>query len=219
MDPLRHRVLLIRHGETVFNREERLQGTHDSPLTERGRLQAELLGRRLTSSGLNPSTWYVSPLGRVRETSALLRQAWERPLVPETVDARLREISCGDYDGRLRAELDGALLQRIADDPGQRYPGGESLEDVIERARDFLEGTQAGEPFGRSATAVSPQTVVIVSHGNFGRAFGSAALRLGSDFAQRATLDNTGLCVFDWSVHSGRLIRWNDTAHLPPELI
>src|SRR5436190_23897440 len=107
-------LYFVRHGETDWNAEGRYQGARDIPLNDRGRGQAalngELLKQLLERAERAPTdfTWYVSPLGRTRETMDLVRKGTGEPLPDVTIDPRLIEISFGIYEGRLHSEIDAA---------------------------------------------------------------------------------------------------------------
>ena len=154
-------LYFVRHGETDWNAEGRYQGSKDIPLNARGRAQATLNGNLLKSllarANRTPTdfNWYVSPLGRTRETMNLIRSAIGEPLPDVTIDPRLVEVSFGIYEGHLHTELaSGAMAiagERDAAFWDFRPPQGESYADVAERVIDF----------GASLTGPS----VIVSHG------------------------------------------------------
>lgn len=136
-----------RHGETDWNREQRYQGSKDIPLNRTGQLQADangvLLRELLEREGVDPAglRWYASPLSRAAETMDRMRAAFDVTLPPVIHDKRLIEISFGELEGRLHAELSDDLAQA----PGQRDAsywhfrpqGGENYEDVAVRLRDF----------------------------------------------------------------------------------
>src|SRR5437763_3202677 len=92
-------ILLVRHGETEWNLERRIQGRLDSPLTERGVAQAHAIGRLVANFPDALSVRIVaSPLGRARRTAEIICEH----VVPElelVIDDRLREISVGAWDG------------------------------------------------------------------------------------------------------------------------
>jgi probable phosphoglycerate mutase len=154
-------LYFIRHGETNWNVEGRYQGSRDIPLNDNGRAQASLngalLGQLLRRTERVPTdfSWYVSPLGRTRETMNLVRSGLSEPLPDVTIDGRLIEVSFGDYEGFLHTELaTGAMAIAGERDAGFWYfrpPNGESYDDVAQRVTDF----------GRSLSGPS----VIVSHG------------------------------------------------------
>ena len=154
-------LYLLRHGETEFNVEGRLQGQQDSPLTARGRAQARAHGVLLGELIAEPDTWRVvtSPLGRALDTARLACAELGLPEAAIETDARLKEIAYGDWEGLTYAEIevrnsdDWAARQR---DPW-RYvvPGGESYEMVAARAGDFLNEARGN--------------TIVVSHGGTGR--------------------------------------------------
>lgn len=153
-------LYFVRHGETDWNAEGRYEGARDIPLNDRGRGQAArngtLLHELLARDGRRPTdfSWYVSPLGRTRETMDLIRARQAAPLPELIVDPRLVEISFGIHEGRLHRELvaDMAVAgERDASFWQFRPPEGESYSDVAARIREF--------------GAALPGPAIIVSHG------------------------------------------------------
>jgi probable phosphoglycerate mutase len=135
-------LYFIRHGETDWNLERRLQGQHDIPLNPLGRLQAarcgEILHDLLAVAG-HPVTafdYLSSPLGRARETMELMRLALGLDPGGYRTDARLMEMSFGRWEGFTFAELRSreaqALAARERDKWGFVLPGGESYA-LLER--------------------------------------------------------------------------------------
>ena len=204
--PVRMRLLLARHGESVWNAEKRFQGHTDIALSARGRAQAEALGRALR--GYKVAAAYVSPFRRARETAALaLRESGVAPTVIE----ELRELSLGAWEGctveEIRAQAGDpyrAWLRAPHDCPP---PGGEPLPVVSERVRAALERIGAQHAKG--------EDVLIVSHGGVISVY--ACHLLGCSFNQlwRLRVDNASLTV----VRPPRLVSLNDTAHLTGDLI
>jgi broad specificity phosphatase PhoE len=152
-------VFLLRHGETVWNAERRLQGEHDSPLTCRGREQAHVLGQILAKQ-LGPRLqvpMYVSPLGRARATAAIVQQEAKSSQI--IVEPRIREVSLGVWEGLTRAEVDvrwpGLTAGLGSADWFFGAPGAEPYTDCEHRIRGWL-GEQNG-------------SVIAVSHGVAGR--------------------------------------------------
>lgn len=130
-------VYLIRHGQTVWNLEKRLQGGQNSPLTERGRRQAEAVAISLKKAP--PTFLYASPLGRAHETAMIIAQGYDIPL--ET-DDRLIELCCGDAEGLTSADIDARWPdqrdRRERDKWHVPWPEGESYKDVDERLKSFV---------------------------------------------------------------------------------
>src|SRR5688500_9485770 len=94
----RDRLILVRHGESTWNAEERLQGQLDPPLSERGREQSRALAAML--DGVPDDRVICSDLGRARKTAELLG------LRPARFDARWREIDVGEWGGEVAGEID-----------------------------------------------------------------------------------------------------------------
>jgi probable phosphoglycerate mutase len=142
-------IYYIRHGETDWNVEGRLQGHHDVPLNARGRAQAarcgEILRDLFARDGRNPATFdYVSsPLGRARQTMELARPAIGLSADGYHVEQRLIEISFGDWEGFTIAQLRSRDPERLAAREHDKWqfipPGGESYKAVAERMRDWYE--------------------------------------------------------------------------------
>jgi broad specificity phosphatase PhoE len=98
-------IFLVRHGETEWNRARRYQGWLDSPLTPLGIAQAEAIGRRLSAMREAAAADIVaSPIGRARRTAEIIAECLGRA-APPRLDARLREISLGSWDGLDRREI------------------------------------------------------------------------------------------------------------------
>ena len=100
-------IFLLRHGETEWNAAGRFQGQWDSTLTARGHEQAAQLGRILVRAlaGRLSVPLHVSPLGRTRDTAAIVRRSVPG-LAPDIIEPRLQEVSTGAWDGLTRAEIE-----------------------------------------------------------------------------------------------------------------
>jgi probable phosphoglycerate mutase len=140
---------LIRHGETAWNREGRLQGQQDIPLNPLGRDQAAAAGRSLKlllkQRGItDPSTldFVASPLGRTRETMELVRGAMGLPPSIYRIDATLKELSFGAWEGltwpEVKAIAPSQLKERKRHKWGFVPPDGESYRLLGDRLRPWL---------------------------------------------------------------------------------
>lgn len=142
-------IYFIRHGETDWNRERRLQGQHDIPLNALGRVQASRCGellRELLERDGRPAAEYEyisSPLGRARETMELMRAAMGLEPGAYRTDVRLMEMSFGRWEGFTFAELQAreaeGLAERERDKWGFVLPGGESYAQLQIRVRTWYE--------------------------------------------------------------------------------
>ncbi|MDP5307748.1 histidine phosphatase family protein [Paracoccus spongiarum] len=128
-------LYLMRHGETVWNAEGRLQGLMDSPLTERGRQQAS---RQAVLVAAVAAHRYSSPLGRAVQTAGIVFAG-----AACHQDARLAEIDIGRFAGQRLFELRDRFPDLFQGDPLAWYdhaPGGEGFTGLARRARSFLDG-------------------------------------------------------------------------------
>lgn len=149
------RLLLVRHGESTWNREQRLQGQRDPGLSPCGRRQAERLARRLASEPIAAA--YASDLRRAWETARIALAGRAIPLV---LLPALREVNLGLWEGLTVAEVQERFpemwARRRADPAGYAVPGGETLAQVQARAVRAVETIARAHP---------GQTVLIVTHG------------------------------------------------------
>ncbi|MDB2552014.1 histidine phosphatase family protein [Paracoccus sp. (in: a-proteobacteria)] len=139
-------LYLIRHGQSVWNREGRMQGRLDSPLTETGRGQARRLAPLVASI---EGIWLSSPQGRAVETATILFGAGNF-----ATDPRLAEIDVGEFSGRRIEESRRDHPEIFAGHRlawYDRAPGGEHFAGLAARVSDFLHGL--------------PGPAVIVTHG------------------------------------------------------
>ena len=142
-------IYYIRHGETEWNADGRLQGTRDIPLNDLGRKQAadagSILADLFARDGRSEQSlaFVASPLGRARSTMELVRGALELPPADYRIDDRLREIGYGDWEGstlrQMQASDPEVFAKRQADKWTVPPPGGESYAAVQIRMRDWYD--------------------------------------------------------------------------------
>jgi probable phosphoglycerate mutase len=166
-------IYLLRHGETEWNRERRIQGRKESRLTPLGERQARAMAALVADMvARDPSaSWRLvaSPLGRTRATAQAVA---DRLGLPIELDERLAEIGCGEWEGLIRDEVPGITPELMA----RREwffgaPGGETYEDVWDRVSDWIADLPP-EPERR---------VIAVSHGVAGRLLRGAYAGLSRD--------------------------------------
>ena len=146
-----YRLIFVRHGETAYNAENRLQGQLDIPLNARGREQARAIGgtlRNLVGREIDrleeARAFFASPLERARETMEIARDAMG--LTPERyrLDPVLKELSFGVWEGLTWSEIEikdpKGLRARREDRWGFAPGGGESYAMLAERLHPWLEG-------------------------------------------------------------------------------
>jgi len=152
-------IILLRHGETHWNRQQRIQGHGDSPLTLKGIEQAKAYGRAIQPL-LGAGQWRLvsSPLSRCMQTSAILCEVAGLDFAAVTRDARIKEVSTGEYSGRLKAEFQpGQLGGNGRQSWFFHCPGGETHDHMVARLSAWLGELGASDH------------VVAVSHGIAGK--------------------------------------------------
>ena len=158
-------LIVIRHGETEWNRIGRLQGGQDSALTDRGRQQAETLAALLHRHGIGPGTHHLtsSPQGRALATAAPIARATGMTVRP---DDRLREIHMGQWSGLPRHEVDA------------RWPAADPHETFIEWYARAPEGEGFDALWARVGAFLDDLTgpTVVVTHGFTSRFLRTRAL-------------------------------------------
>lgn len=152
------RLYMVRHGETDWNKERRIQGQVDIPLNEFGRRLAEKTARGLADVPF--AVCYSSPLSRARETAGLILGGREIPVID---DSRLVEMAFGEYEGKCCSKSGWELpeeFRRFFDGP-DRYtapPGGEDFRDVKRRTGEFLQELYRKKEYQES-------NILITTHG------------------------------------------------------
>ena len=201
------RILLARHGETVYNVEGRWQGQSDSPLTERGVAQSRGLARALVGEPI--AAVYSSDLGRAMQTA---QEVADSLTLEVQAEPRLREIATGGFTGKNRQEIDeqypGARARWATAPSTLRLPdGGETLLEAQTRALNFFK-QQMPEHLG--------QTIVVVSHGAVGQAIVVDGMGLTlDDLWLKERVDNCQITRLEWTPEGGlRLIEMADVRHL-----
>ncbi|MBW1841340.1 MAG: histidine phosphatase family protein [Deltaproteobacteria bacterium] len=148
------RLGLLRHAETVWNREKRIQGQKNAPLTPEGEQQAAAWGRLLKTIAWDRII--CSDIGRAKETAALLNASLE---IPVTYDSRLREQDWGKWTGKTTGQIQTEISQSVSKAASQGWgfcpPGGESRNTVWTRSQRAV----------RDAAQKWPgETILVVTH-------------------------------------------------------
>ncbi|MDI9484217.1 MAG: histidine phosphatase family protein [Bacillota bacterium] len=176
-------VILVRHGETLWNKELRYQGQQDSPLSPKGLQQAEVVGSFLQNRSIDAV--YSSDLKRALLTAESI--AKHHQLTP-IVDQRLREIAFGVWEGKTRTEVQEEYPEvweaRIRDVLTTRISGGELPSEVLERLHSFLNALLSD---------CRGQTIAVVSHGGALRLLIASLLQMPLEKAHCIHQSNTGI--------------------------
>lgn len=202
-------VYLVRHGETQWNAERRIQGQSDSPLTQKGEDQAKQVGERVRSLGITHII--TSDLGRTRRTAEIIADACGCEAI---ADPRLRELNMGVLEQRhidtLTAEEEGWRRQLVNGTPDGRIPEGESMLELSERMHSALSSCLELPPGSRP---------LLVSHGIALGCLVSTILGLPAYAERRLRLRNCSISRIDYQQSAWLASGWvvetaGDVSHL-----
>lgn len=201
------RLILVRHGETVWNAEGRIQGHTDVPLSDRGMKQAKMVAQRL--AGVHLSAVYSSDLLRARATAEII--AVRHGVAVRTTDA-LREAYLGEWQGLTVAEAAEQDADLVAlwksDSVAHRPPRAERLEDVQARAVSAVQQIIRDHP---------NQTVAVVSHGGPIKSVICWAIGAPLSSIPRMRMDNGAITCIRADAVRVQVEVCNDTCHLRGE--
>ncbi len=202
------RIVLIRHGETEWNRAGRIQGYQaDSPLTETGREQARALAARLAREGID--ALYSSDAGRTRETADPIGAAIRLPVMYEKA---LRERNYGAFEGHSFTGIESAFPVEFEKfrtrDPHYVPPSGESAAQFRDRIIAALEGI---------AALATGKRVAVITHGGVLGVLYRHAMNIPLEAKRNYSIANASLNHFRLVDGNWLLDVWGDIAHLPAE--
>jgi probable phosphoglycerate mutase len=189
----------VRHGESEANRAHRFSGRTDSPLTDRGREQATEVADAL--EGTSFDRIFATPLSRSLDTALVIAR---RRKMPVDVVPDLIEIDVGERTGAAFDEIRG--LPEWTDDGFVAWPGGESLEQVLDRALRAMRRIHRENERG---------TVLVIGHGGVTRILVSHFLGILPKL-DRSPGGNTSVTVIESDGEVGRVERLFDSAHITP---
>lgn len=199
------RLIVVRHGETAWNVDTRIQGHLDIPLNATGLWQARQLGDALAGEAI--SAIYTSDLLRARKTAQAVADATGAALVDEP---GLRERAFGSFQGRTFAEIEAEHPEQARRwrqrDPDYAPDGGESLRVLRERVIDTTHRLAARHP---------GELVLLVTHGGVLDVLYRAATRQDIQAPRTWQLGNAAINRLLWTHgHGLSLVGWADTQHL-----
>jgi probable phosphoglycerate mutase len=203
------RIIAIRHGETAWNVDTRIQGHLDIPLNDTGRWQAARLGRSLAAEPI--AAVYTSDLARARETAQAVAAGHGLEAHPHL---GLRERAFGHFEGRTFAEIEAQwpdlALRWRRRDPDFEPDGGESLlrfRDRVLRAVDDIASRHVGE------------LVVMAAHGGVMDVLYRAATRQDLQAPRTWALGNAAINRLLWTPEGLSLVGWADISHLDTDAL
>ncbi len=193
-------LYLVRHGQTAFNAEGRIQGWLDVPLDATGLVQAQRIARRLSEKSIQAI--YSSPLLRAADTARAIAHACGLDVI---FDDRLREYHMGDWTGLTADEIRTVMPGLRLDDPEVAIPNGESAQHMHERVAAFLRDLTARH---------TEERVVLVSHGGTLGAMIGTMLGLPVMRRHPFAFGNASVAKASYEGGRWRLRSLNDRCHL-----
>ncbi|MFC2059146.1 histidine phosphatase family protein [Chloroflexota bacterium] len=202
------RLILVRHGETDWNRQHRIQGLGDLGLNEKGKKQAEALARALKNEKL--SGIYASPLRRAQETARAIASFHQLEVV--TFDG-LKELDAGDLDGLTMDEMKNRhgkfLGEWLADASEVRLPGGSSLAELQDQVWAAIE-----DIMDRHRGEDENEKVAVVTHFFAILCIICRALGINLSDYRRLKVDVAAISALEVNSQRAVLTCLNDTCHL-----
>ena len=203
------RITAIRHGETAWNADTRIQGHLDIPLSDVGRRQAERLAQALSDEPI--TAIYASDLTRAWETAQYVARVLGKEVIEEK---GLRERGFGEFEGKTFAEIETLLpeqsLRWRKRDPGFAPAGGESLIVLRKRVLDAAERLAAKHP---------GELIAMVGHGGVMDVLYRAATRVDIQAPRSWALGNAAINRLLWTPEGFTLVGWADTNHLDDDAL
>ncbi len=198
------RIILVRHGQTPWNKDKIFRGSRDIPLNEQGREEARLAGEWLKGEAIQAA--YCSPLSRARDTG----EAIARHHGLEVADLPgLSDLCYVDWEGLALSEVKvkyADLYRQWESAPHRvRFPNGETLDGVKERALAAVAEALHRHP---------DQTVLLAAHRAVNKVLICAFIGLDNSHFWRIGQDTTAINRFDWTGGTWQIMGLNDTCHL-----
>jgi broad specificity phosphatase PhoE len=205
------KLILVRHGETYWNKERRVQGgDSDIELNDTGSEQARKVAAFLKNEPI--AAILSSPLQRAIATAEVIASHHQLPV---EVDQGLRELKVGELEGmpvsNLTTTFSQFLMQWWQDGGAMKLPNGESLVELQQRAWKAVE--RLLERHKTSPEHSKDTTVIVVSHYFVTLAIILKALDLPLDYFTRFKLDPGGVSILEFRDYGARLLTFNDTSY------
>ena len=195
----------VRHGETDYNQEDRVQGSHDSRLTEFGRAQARALAERFR--GKKVDALFSSPLKRALETAKTISAALGGLEI--NVNEDFHELRCGEFEGVLYEEIKRTRWEEFLTwlrEPDVQAPGGESMNQLYSRVSSALKEILTDAPDGSN--------IAVVGHAGVVRMTLAALVGVPVGVSTSFSLTNASVSIFNHRRGRWTCRVWNDTSHL-----
>ena len=174
------KIYFIRHGETVWNVENKICGATDSPLTEKGIEQAKEVAAKIKEKGIRADLILYSPLSRAKDTALIIS---ETTGIPAKEEQRLFEQNFGKYESTAR---DGKEFLEAKKQFLNRYDGGESMLHLAQRIYNLLDDLKAED-----------KTYILVAHNGIARVIHSYFYEMSNDDYAAFGIKNCEIAEYD----------------------
>lgn len=176
-------VYFVRHGQTVWNVENKICGATDIPLTELGHQQAIETGKKIVEEGIQADEILYSPLSRAAETA---RHISEITGIPDRMEPRLVEQNFGKWESTAR---DGLEFKKAKEDFCCRYDGGESMLHLAQRIYNLLDDVKAES---------DEKTYILVAHNGIARVVQSYFYEMSNEEYAAFGVKNCAVLRYDF---------------------
>ena len=176
-------VYFVRHGQTVWNVENKICGATDIPLTELGHQQAIETGKKIVEEGIQADEILYSPLSRAAETA---RHISEITGIPARMELRLVEQNFGKWESTAR---DGLEFKKAKEDFCCRYDGGESMLHLAQRIYNLLDDVKAES---------DEKTYILVAHNGIARVVQSYFYEMSNEEYAAFGVKNCAVLRYDF---------------------
>jgi broad specificity phosphatase PhoE len=197
-------LFLVRHAESTWNRQKKMQGQKDPPLSPYGRKEAMRLAKRFKD--LTFTAAYASPLKRAYQTAEVILKGKKCKL---SCDADLMELGLGEWEGKAISHVKktyGDAFAKWAVAPSRvTIPGGEDFKDFVARVKSALRAIERKHRDGN---------VLLVCHGGVISTYATQILNLPPNDIWCLTVHNASLTIVDVKPSIHRIVTFNDTSHL-----
>lgn len=177
-----HHIYFVRHGQTVWNVENKICGATDSPLTELGHEQAIQTGKNILAEGIQADEILYSPLVRAADTA---KHISEMTGIPARMEPRLIEQNFGKWESTPR---DGLDFKAAKGEFANRYEGGESMLHLAQRIYNLLDDLRADQD----------KTYILVAHNGISRMVHSYFYEMTNDEFAAFGVKNCAVLRFDF---------------------
>lgn len=176
-------LYFTRHGQTIWNVENKICGATDIALTERGHQQAQELGRKIAAEGIKIDEILYSPLMRAADTAAHISEVTG---IPKRMEPRLKEQNFGKYESTAR---NGEEFKKAKTGFINHFEGGETMLELAQRIYNLLDEITKGE---------DNKTYLLVAHNGIARIVNSYFYDMSNEEFAAFGIDNCEILIYEF---------------------